>query len=84
MACRVSEGHLWIPETQPGSRAGRNPPVGSRPIGRSTGSASAPQWLRCIGMYCDPAHWQDTIDRWTSEFGARFLVKAAGPRPLEW
>lgn len=37
-----------------------------------------------VGFYCDPAHWMDTVDRWTREFGDRLSVKASLARPLEW
>jgi phage terminase large subunit-like protein len=37
-----------------------------------------------VGFYCDPAHWQDYVDRWTREFGERVKVKATMTRPLEW
>lgn len=37
-----------------------------------------------VAMYCDPAHWQDYVDRWTSEYGERVTVKASPTRPLEW
>ena len=37
-----------------------------------------------VGAYCDPAHWQDTLDRWQAEFGDRLQVKATSARPMEW
>jgi phage terminase large subunit-like protein len=37
-----------------------------------------------VAFYCDPAHWQDYVDRWTSEYGERLEVKATLGRPLEW
>lgn len=36
------------------------------------------------GFYCDPAHWQDYVDRWTNEFGDNMQVAAAQKKPLEW
>lgn len=37
-----------------------------------------------VGAFCDPPHWQDTLDRWHAEFASRMQVKATQQRPLEW
>lgn len=36
------------------------------------------------GLYADPAHWQDYVDRWTQEFGEQARVKATQTRPFEF
>jgi hypothetical protein len=36
------------------------------------------------GFYCDPPHWQDYVDKWTSEHGEDLQVSATQARPLEW
>lgn len=90
VACRVSDGHLWIPETPTGVACWEKPDGRFNTdwqvdrVAVDAAVAAMVDRYKVIGMYCDPAHWQDTIDRWTSEFGPRFLVKATGPRPLEW
>ncbi len=39
---------------------------------------------RVLGFYCDPAHWQDYVDKWQGEFGDKMKIKASAKRPLEW
>jgi hypothetical protein len=46
--------------------------------------AAAMERYEVCGMYADPPHWQDYVDRWSAEFADRLQVKATGPRPLEW
>jgi phage terminase large subunit-like protein len=36
------------------------------------------------GFYCDPPHWQDYVDKWTSEYAEQLQVSATQARPLEW
>jgi hypothetical protein len=36
------------------------------------------------GLFCDPAHWMDTLSRWTAEYGEVMRVKATERHPLEW
>lgn len=33
--------------------------------------------------YCDPAHWQDYLDKWQAEYGDQVQVRASGSRPFE-
>lgn len=91
VACRVSDGHLWIPETPIGVACWEKPDNRKLALdwevdrtAVDAAVAACVERYRVIGMYCDPAHWQDTIDRWTAEFGPRFLVKSLGSKPLEW
>jgi hypothetical protein len=90
VACHVATGHLWIPETPAGVACWEKPDgrfVTDWEVDRVAVDAAVAACVdryKVIGMYADPAHWQDTLDRWTSEFGPRFLVKATGPKPLEW
>lgn len=37
-----------------------------------------------VGMFADPAHWQDYLDRWQGEYGARVRVRSTPSRPFEW
>ena len=91
VACRVSDGHLWVPETLDGIACWEKPDnrrlALDWEVDRTAVDAAVAACVaryKVIGMYCDPASWQDTLDRWTSEFGPKFLVKATGPKPLEW
>lgn len=91
VACDVVTGHLWIPETADGIACWEKPDNRRLAldwevdrVAVDAAVAACVERYRVIGMYCDPAHWQDSVDRWTSEFGKRFLVKATGPKPLEW
>lgn len=36
------------------------------------------------GFFCDPAGWQDYVDRWTNQWGEQMLVKASAKAPMEW
>lgn len=90
VACRVSDGHLWIPEYAGVSSCWEKPdgPAGDtwqvdRVAVDAVVSAMFDRY-KVIGLYADPAHWQDTLDRWQSEFGPRIRVRASAHRPLEW
>ena len=39
---------------------------------------------KVLGFYADPAHWQDYVDKWQGEFGAKLVIKASAKRPCEW
>lgn len=37
-----------------------------------------------VGMYADPPHWTDWLDKWHNEFAHEMKVSATQKRPLEW
>lgn len=92
VACRVEDGHLWIPETPAGVACWEKPEmrrgqVSDWQVDRvavDAAVASMFERYKVIGFYCDPAHWVDTIDRWSSEFAAKMLIRASQAKPLEW
>lgn len=83
VGCRVSDGHLFL--------------LGcwEKPMGAASGwqvdrlavdaaVAAAMDRFDVVGMYADPAHWQDYLDKWAEEFGPRMRVRATKAKPLEW
>ncbi|MDT0302911.1 hypothetical protein [Streptomonospora wellingtoniae] len=84
VACRVSDGHLWLLgcwEKPPGP-SGEGWQVDREEVHDTV--MAAVQRYEVIGMYADPAHWQDYLDRWQAAFGRRMRIKATQARPLEW
>lgn len=82
VACRVEDGHLELLGCWEKDDKVTNWQVDRGAVDARV--AAAMGRFRVIGMYADPALWQDTIDRWSAEFGPRMLVKAAVAKPLEW
>lgn len=46
--------------------------------------AKAMREYTVVGLYCDPPHWSDMVDKWHSEWAEKMKVKASLHRPLEW
>lgn len=66
VGCRLSDGHLWIVglwEKPEGDRAWQ---VDRRAVDAAMFEAMAR--YRVVRAYCDPALWQDTLDRWSTEW----------------
>jgi hypothetical protein len=84
VACRVADGFLQILGVweKPVGPAGDGWKVDGLAVDAAVAAAMA-RYEVC-GMYADPPHWQDYVDRWSAEFADRLQVKATGPRPLEW
>lgn len=90
VVCRVSDGHLELFEhasqaacwERPTGPAGKDWQVDHEMV--DTAVAAAMDRYRVVGFYGDPPHWQDYLDRWNREHGARMLVRATKERPLEW
>lgn len=87
VGCRVSDGHLWLigcweKPDEDGNDLDREWQVPIPEVDAAV--AGAMERYRVVGFYADPAHWQDTIDRWSAEFAARMRVRATVARPLEW
>lgn len=94
VACRVEDGHLWIPDAdtptgvacweKPELQRGQKNEWQVDRVAVDAVVAALFDQYKVIGFYADPAHWQDTLDRWSSEFAAKMRVRATVARPLEW
>lgn len=84
VGCRVEDGHLFALGCweKPGGPAGDGWQVDREAVNAAVAAAMAE--YKVVGFYADPAHWQDYLDKWQKEYGARMLVKATAQRPLEW
>jgi hypothetical protein len=83
VACRVVDGHVGLLrcDERPGDSS-----AGWRvdQVGMDAEVAAAFERFDVVAFYADPPHWQDYIDKWTTEFGARLRVKASQRHPIEW
>lgn len=82
VACRVKDGHLELLGCWEKDDKVQDWQVDRVAVDATV--AAAMDRFQVVGAYCDPAYWQDAIDRWTSEFGPRMLLKATAARPMEW
>lgn len=82
VACRIDDGHLELLGCWERPPNARDWQVDRTAV--DAAMAGAFDRFDVAGAYCDPAHWQDTLDRWQAEFGDRLQVKATGARPMEW
>lgn len=83
VACRVSDGHLALLGCWEKPVSQRESWEVDRDAVDAT-VAGAFDRYRVVGMYADPPHWQDYVDRWSREWGERLSVKATAARPIEW
>jgi hypothetical protein len=84
VGCRVSDGLLFLvrlDETPDGPEA-----VGWRVDEKAFDAAVAGVFARqkVVGFFADPPYWQDSIDRWETEFGDGLKVKAGAQSALKW
>jgi hypothetical protein len=82
VACRVTDGHLeplgvWEPRG-----AGEDAQVDREAVDAAVRAAF--DRFQVAGFYADPALWQDYIDSWTRQFGAKLRVRVIQQRPIEW
>jgi phage terminase large subunit-like protein len=83
VACRVADGHLSLLGCwERPVNAGDGWQVDRVAVDAAVFEAFADYTV--VGMYCDPPHWQDYVDRWMGEFGDRLKVAATTARPMEW
>lgn len=84
VACRVSDGHLellgcWEKPAGPEGDGWQVDRVAvDAAVARAFGRFAV------VGMFADPAHWQDYLDQWSREFAGQVQVKASREHPLEW
>lgn len=84
VGCRVSDGHLFLIGCweKPVGPRGEGWQVDRVAVDEAVALAMS-KW-KVVAFYADPAHWQDYLDRWNQQYGARMRVKATQARPLEW
>lgn len=84
VACRVEDGHLelLLCDEKPLPPRDRGWQVDREAFDAQVRSAM--ERFQVVGFYADPAHWQNHIDIWTSQYGPRMLVRANQQHPLEW
>lgn len=83
VACRVSDGHLELLECwERPQYAPDDWQVNREAVDAAVDSAFTRYDV--AGFYCDPALWQDYVDRWTQRHGGEMRVCASQPRPFEW
>lgn len=84
VACRMSDGYLVLLGCweRPEGAAGEGWQVDRVAVDAAVSAAF--EKYTVLGAYCDPAHWQDYLDRWTAEWGAGLRVSATVNRPMEW
>ncbi|MGH3926384.1 MAG: Terminase, partial [Pseudonocardiaceae bacterium] len=83
VACRVLDGHVELLKCD---ERPEDAPVGWQvdQVAVDAEVAAAFERFDVVAFYADPPHWQDYIDKWTTEFGARLRVKASVKHPIEW
>ncbi|GAA1466193.1 phage terminase family protein [Nocardiopsis exhalans] len=84
VACRLSDGHtellgLW---EKPEGPAGEDWAVPGAEVNATVTEAF--RRFNVAAMYCDPAHWQDYVDRWAAAYGDQVHVRATADRPFHW
>jgi hypothetical protein len=82
VACRVADGHLEVLGVWEPRGAKDDAQVDREAVDAAVEAAFGR--FDVAGMYCDPALWQDYVDRWTQKYGAKVRQKASANRPLEW
>lgn len=83
VACRISDGHLTLLECwEKPDHAPDDWQINRELVDDEV--AAAFDRYTVLGFYCDPALWQDYVDRWTHKYGERLKVRATQHRPMEW
>lgn len=84
VAVRLSDGHITPLAVfeKPEGAEGENWQVDRDAVDAAVYKAM--KTYRVLGFYCDPAHWQDYVDKWQGEFGDKMKIRASAKRPLEW
>lgn len=83
-AVRMSDGHIQLLGVwqKPEGPAGEGWQVDREAVDACI--ANAMREYEVAGLWCDPAHWQDYVDRWNAQWGAKMRVRASERRPLEF
>ena len=86
VACRVSDGHLWLVDVweaddNPRSWASWSPPMGL--IEETIDDVF--RRFRVAAFYCDPARdWRSHVNAWEAKYGGKCRVKETREHPFEW
>ncbi len=83
-AVRLSDGHIqplgvW---QRPEGALGEDWQVDREAVDACL--ANAMRTYEVVGVYLDPAHWQDYADRWQAQWGDKMRVKVTAARPMEF
>lgn len=81
---RVSDGHIQLLGVwqKPDGGEGEGWQVDREAVDACLSNAM--RTYNVVGLYFDPPHWSDYLDRWHSEWSEKMKVKATERRPLEW
>ena len=84
VACSVETGHLELIGCweQPDGPEGEDWQVPRDEVDAAV--AAAMRDYDVVGLYADPPHWTDWLDKWHNEFAEQMRVQASQRRPLEW
>ncbi|MCZ1009915.1 Terminase [Streptomyces lydicus] len=84
IGCRVADGHLFELGVweQPAGAAGENWEVPKAEVLAAVESAF--DRYRVVGMFADPAKWQEHVTGWEARYGTQLAVKATRDHPVEW
>jgi hypothetical protein len=84
VGCRVDDGLLFLIRLDevPDGPAAVNWRVDEKAVDASV--ASVFNLLDVVGFFADPPYWQDSIDRWETEFGDGLRVKAGNQSAIRW
>lgn len=84
VACRVSDSHIQLLGIweKPDDYEGEDWQVDREAVDAAV--AGAMKRYEVVGMYADPAHWQDYLDRWHNEYAHKMQVKVTEKKPLEF
>lgn len=84
VACRFSDGHLQLLGLweKPEGPEGETWQVDREEVDAAV--AVAMRHFDVVGMFADPAHWQDYCDKWNNEYAEKMRVRATVKKPLEW
>lgn len=84
VACRLDDGHMELIGVweKPDGPDGEEWQVDREAVDARV--AWAMEHFDVIGMYMDPPHWADYLDRFQAEWGEQMQVRATQKRPMEW
>lgn len=84
VACRIDDGYLQLLGCweKPEGPLGDGWQVDREDVDAAV--AAAFDRFEVVGFYADPAHWQDYLDRWQSQYADEMQIKASQSRALEW
>jgi hypothetical protein len=84
VAVRISDGHMELLGCweKPEGPEGETWQVDREAVDAAVSAAM--RRFEVVGLYFDPAHWQDYLDRWHNEYAQKMRVKARADKPLEF